>query len=136
MRLSRKSDYALRAVRYCSNLPKGQRGSINSIAESEAVPREFLAKILRDLTANGILNSHQGVKGGYTLARKPREINFLHVIEAVDGPVHLSLSTENRKRWKDRLASGDLGDFWAEREKSFKQALTRQHFGRFLDARR
>ncbi len=136
MRLSRKSDYALRAVRYCSNLPKGQRGSINSIAESEAVPREFLAKILRDLTANGILNSHQGVKGGYTLARKPREINFLHVIEAVDGPVHLSLSTENRKRWKDRLASGDLGDFWAEREKSFKQALTRQHFGRFLVPRR
>lgn len=136
MRLSRKSDYALRAVRYCSNLPKGQRGSINSIAESEKVPREFLAKILRDLTSNGILVSHQGVKGGYTLARKPREINFLNVIEAVDGPVHLSLSTENRKRWKDRLDSGDLGDFWEEREKSFKQALIRQHFGRYLEARR
>jgi Rrf2 family protein len=135
MRLSRKSDYALRAVRYCSNLPKGQRGSINSIAESEKVPREFLAKILRDLTSNGILVSHQGVKGGYTLARKPREINFLHVIEAVDGPLHLSLSTENRKRWKDKLASGDLGDFWTEREKNFKQALTRQHFGRYLESR-
>jgi len=134
MRLSRKSDYALRAVRYCSNLPKGQRGSINSIAKAENVPREFLAKILRDLTSNGILVSHQGVKGGYTLARKPKEINFLHVIEAVDGPLHLSLSTQNRKRWKDRLESGDLGDFWAEREKIFKQALTRQHFGRIRNA--
>jgi len=134
MRLSRKSDYALRAVRYCTNLPKGQRGSINSIAEFENIPREFLAKILRDLTAGGILASHQGVKGGYTLARKPREINFLNVIEAVDGPLHLSLSTENRKRWKDRLDSGDMGDFWTEREKSFKQALSRQHFARYLES--
>ena len=136
MRLSRKADYALRAVRYCSNLPNGQCGSINSIAEFEKIPREFLAKILRDLTSNGILVSHQGVKGGYALARKPSEVNFLDVIEAVDGPLHLSLSTENRKRWKDRLEHGDLGDFWAEREKNFKQALTRQHFGRYLETRR
>jgi Rrf2 family protein len=100
------------------------------------VPREFLAKILRDLTANGILVSHQGVKGGYTLARSPREINFLNVIEAVDGPMHLSLSTQNKKRWKDRLDRGDLQDFWSEREKNFKQALKRQHFGRYLEARR
>ena len=136
MRLSRKSDYALRAVRYCANLPKGRRGSINAIAESESIPREFLAKILRDLTSNGILMSHQGVKGGYSLARRPKEVNFLHVIEAVDGPLHLSLSTENRRRWKDRIDSGDMGDFWSEREKSFKQALTRQHFGRYRESTR
>lgn len=136
MKLSRKSDYALRAVRYCANLPRGHRGSINAIAESESIPREFLAKILRDLTYGGILVSHQGVKGGYSLARKPRAVNFLHVIEAVDGPLHLSLSTEDHKRWKDRIDKGDMGDFWSEREKSLKQALTRQHFGLYSESGR
>ena len=56
MQLSRKADYALRAVKHLSSLPKGKLGSINSIAAAEAIPREFLAKILKDLTRGGILS--------------------------------------------------------------------------------
>ncbi|RKX17512.1 MAG: Rrf2 family transcriptional regulator, partial [Candidatus Zixiibacteriota bacterium] len=91
MRLSRKSDYALRAVKHLATLPKGKLGSINSIAEAEAIPREFLAKILKDLTMSGILVSYQGVKGGYRLDRLPKDISFLNVMEAIDGPMHLNL---------------------------------------------
>ena len=43
MQLSRKADYAIRAVRHLSSLPKGTLGSINSIAEADGIPREFLA---------------------------------------------------------------------------------------------
>ena len=96
MRLSRKSDYALRAVRYCTNLPKGHRGSINSIAESESIPREFLAKILRDLTAGGILASHQGVKGGYTLARQPSDIMLSEILYALEGSCCLVECVEDK----------------------------------------
>jgi len=136
MRLSRKSDYALRAVRHISGLPKGKLGSINSISEAESVPREFLAKILKDLTRGGILVSYQGVKGGYALAQDAKGITFLDVIEAIDGPVHLNLCTEPEGCRCEHYNACELRGFWETQEKTFKKALTRQHFGRFKKGRK
>lgn len=136
MRLSRKSDYALRAVRHLSGLPKGKLGSINSISEAEYVPREFLAKILKDLTRGGILVSYQGVKGGYALAREPKDINLLQVIEAIDGPIHLNLCTEPDGCRCENYDTCELRGFWETQEKLFKKALTKNHFGRFRRGRR
>ncbi|MFH1686935.1 MAG: Rrf2 family transcriptional regulator [bacterium] len=136
MRLSRKSDYALRAVRHLAGLPKAKLGSINSISEAESVPREFLAKILKDLTRGGVLVSFQGVKGGYTLSRDPKDITFLNVIEAIDGPVHLNLCTEPEGCRCENYKSCDLRGFWETQEVSFKKALTKQNFGRYRRARK
>lgn len=136
MRLSRKSDYALRAVRYISQLPKGKLGSINSIAEAEAVPREFLAKILKDLTRGGLLVSYQGVKGGYALSREPRRISFLDIIEVIDGPLHLNLCTEPNGCECSQYETCEIRKFWEVQERSFRKALARQHFGRYRKGRK
>ncbi len=130
MRLSRKSDYALRAVRHLSNLPQGKLGSINSIAEAEAIPREFLAKILKDLTISGILVSYLGVTGGYRLARPPKDISMLDVIEAIDGPIHLNLCTEGSPCC-NQYENCQMRIFWESQEKKFKTALKKQHFGKY-----
>ena len=131
MRLSRKSDYALRAVRHLATLPKGKLNSINSISAAENIPREFLAKILKDLTRAGLLVSYQGVTGGYRLARLPKEITFLHVIEAIDGPIHLNLCTEQKNCCCANYDKCPLKDFWMVQEKMFKKALTREHFAKY-----
>ena len=129
MNLSRKSDYALRAIYYLSGLPKGTLGSINAIAQGRALPREFLAKILKDLVASGILISTRGVAGGYRLSRPSRKITFLDVIEAVDGPLHLSLCTEPKKCSCNQNDSCQMHAFWTAQERMFKSALRRQNFG-------
>jgi len=131
MRLSRKSDYALRAVRYLSGLPTGKLGSINSIAEAESIPREFLAKILKDLTRGSILVSYRGVTGGYRIARKPREISFLDVIEAIDGPIHLNLCTEGKDCNCPVYDTCEMRAFWENQEGAFKKALGKQHFAKY-----
>jgi Rrf2 family iron-sulfur cluster assembly transcriptional regulator len=131
MRLSRKSDYALRAVRHLANLPGGKLGSINSISEAESVPREFLAKILKDLTRGGILVSYQGVTGGYRLSRTPREVTFLDVIEAIDGPIHLNLCTEGPKCGCTQYDNCAMRQFWEVQENGFKKQLQKQHFGKY-----
>jgi Rrf2 family iron-sulfur cluster assembly transcriptional regulator len=136
MRLSRKSDYALRAVRFVAGLPKGKLGSINTISEAESVPREFLAKILKDLTRGGILVSYQGVKGGYALAKEAKDVTFLDVVEAIDGPLHLNLCTEPNGCRCDQYDTCDLRGFWETQEKQFRRAMTRMHFGRFRRARK
>lgn len=131
MRLSRKSDYALRAVKHLSNLPKGKLGSINSVSEAESIPREFLAKILKDLTRAGILVSYQGVTGGYRLAHLPKEITFLNVIEAIDGPLHLNLCTEDGGCRCDHYKTCSMKAFWETQEAYFKKSLTKEHFGKY-----
>jgi len=131
MRLSRKSDYALRAVRHIATLPKGTLGSINSVSEAETIPREFLAKILKDLTRSGILVSYQGVTGGYRLAKQPREISFLEVIEAIDGPIHLNLCTESPNCRCEKYNTCQMKDFWQIQESGFKKSLNREHFGKY-----
>ena len=132
MQLSRKADYALRAIRYVSNLPKGKLGSINEIAEAESVPREFLAKILKDLTRSGILMSFQGVTGGYRLSKQPREVSFLAVIEAIEGPIHINLCTEPGPNCGcDRVNTCQMRGFWIVQEESFKKALAKHHFGKY-----
>ena len=124
MRLSRKSDYALRAIKHCASLPKGSYGSIRVIAEAESIPREFLAKILKELTNEGILTSYRGVSGGYALARDAKNISLLDVIEAVNGPLHVSLCTE--PGWHQAASGGScpLCAFWKAQENTVKKALT------------
>jgi len=131
MQLSRKADYALRAVRHLSSLPKGKLGSINSIAAAETIPREFLAKILKDLTRSGILVSFQGVTGGYRLAQTPKDISFLDVIEAIEGPVHINLCTEGETCPCEHANQCNMREFWMTMEKSFKRQLSRHNFSRY-----
>jgi Rrf2 family protein len=55
------------------------------------VPEDFLAKILKTLVDQGLVKSARGPHGGYALGRRPADISFLDVIEAVEGPVALNV---------------------------------------------
>ena len=130
MQLSRKADYALRAVMHFAGLPKGHLASIGQVAEAQSIPREFLAKILKDLTWAGILVSYQGVTGGYRLARPAKEVTFLDVIEAMDGPITLNLCVEGEKNC-EHYKNCKMRDFWLKEQEHFKRVLTRANFSRY-----
>ena len=89
--ISRKSDYALRAVICLANQASDQLLSFRQIALTECIPEDYLAKILRSLVVAKLVYSVRGSKGGYSLARGSEDISFLDVIEAVDGPIVINL---------------------------------------------
>lgn len=60
---------------------------IGQVAERRGMPVQFLEQLFSTLRRAGILTSHRGAKGGYTLARKPEEITVLEVVQALDGVV-------------------------------------------------
>lgn len=60
---------------------------IGQIAERRGMPVQFLEQLFSTLRRGGILVSHRGAKGGYTLARPPEEITVLEVVQALDGIV-------------------------------------------------
>src|SRR5262245_65907870 len=57
------------------------------IAQKRGIPERFLLKVLKPLVSAGLLYSVKGPNGGYRLAKQPKEITILEVIEAVDGPI-------------------------------------------------
>lgn len=85
MYVTRKADYAVRCVLYLSKDPD-RTSSVDEISNAMFVPKSFLAKILQHLLTAGIVSSSRGVKGGFRLAKKPKDINLLEVIEVIQGP--------------------------------------------------
>ncbi len=98
LQVSRKIDYGLRAMIHLSTLPAGKIASLQDLATTLHLPREFLAKILKVLAAKGLIRSARGAHGGYQLSRAARDISFLDVIEAVEGPVQLNVCLDHKDR--------------------------------------
>lgn len=86
LRLSKKADYALIAMKYLAMRRDVASASAREIAEQYDIPIELLAKVLQRLVRMGLLTSHQGTRGGYTLSRPSGTISVADVIQAIDGP--------------------------------------------------
>jgi len=97
MQITKAESYGLLGVIYLAGQEDGRRVPLSEIAESQDVPEKFLAKIFQYLTKTGIVKSHRGVKGGFTLARNPKELTFRDVLEAIQGPYHLIMCIPDRK---------------------------------------
>jgi Rrf2 family protein len=82
MLLTRKAWYGLIAVKHLAEQPPQNSFSAKDLANSYGFPQEALAKILQGLARAGLLLSHHGIKGGYTLVRDPDQISVLDVIKA------------------------------------------------------
>lgn len=93
MQLTRGAEYAIRAVLDLTSNHTGQKSGkvqLKDIAARMDIPDDFLAKIFQMLNRSGIVKSYRGTKGGYALAREPKDINLKDVIYAVDGPIRLN----------------------------------------------
>jgi Rrf2 family protein len=66
------------------------RAATSTVAKEQNIPPSFLAKIISQLSIAGLLHTSRGARGGVTLARDPRDITLLEVVEAIDGPIQLN----------------------------------------------
>ncbi|MFQ5877801.1 MAG: RrF2 family transcriptional regulator [Acidobacteriota bacterium] len=89
IRLSKRTDYGLIAIRRLSSMPGGAFLSAREIAAEYRIPPALMAKLLQRLARRGLVASHHGTKGGYQIARPVAEISLWEVIEAIEGPICL-----------------------------------------------
>jgi Rrf2 family protein len=87
MRVSAKSDYALRALIEIVNRSDGSPVSAEQLGKAQDIPHGFLQAILADLRRAGVVVSQRGQAGGWRLARPAVEVSVADVIRAVDGPL-------------------------------------------------
>jgi Rrf2 family protein len=96
LRLSKKADYALIAMKHLTLHSDRGAASAREIAEQYDIPIELMAKVLQRLVRGGLLASHHGTRGGYLLARGATQISVADVIQAIEGPVNVTAcSTED-----------------------------------------
>jgi FeS assembly SUF system regulator len=87
LRLSKKADYALMAMKHLAQKRDVSSTSAREIAEQYDIPIELMAKVLQRLVRSGLLTSHQGTRGGYTLSKATAAISVADIIQAIDGPL-------------------------------------------------
>ena len=85
IRLSKRVEYGLIAIRHIATKPAGEIVTAKEIADTYGIPYELLSKVLQKLTKSGLISSHQGMRGGYTLARPPADIPVSLIISAIEG---------------------------------------------------
>lgn len=90
LRLTKKADYGLMALKFLAEHPNEASLSAKDIATAYHIPPQLLAKILQLLAREGLLCSHAGMNGGYSLARKPQSITVFEVIRIIDGPLFIT----------------------------------------------
>lgn len=94
LRLSKKADYALLALRHMAAHADRPAHSARELAEAYDIPAELLAKVLQSLVRAGLLASHQGIHGGYGLGRSSDLISVADVIQAIDGPLTVTACSD------------------------------------------
>jgi Rrf2 family protein len=87
VRVSAKTDYALRAALELAAAPDEKPVKGERIATAQKIPLRFLENILMQLRHAGLVESRRGADGGYRLARPAADVTLADVIRAIDGPL-------------------------------------------------
>ena len=117
LRLSKKADYALIAMKHLAVRPDAASASAREIAEQYDIPVELMAKVLQRLARRGLVTSHQGTRGGYRLAKAPSIISVADIIQAIDGPLTVTACSTDAENC-DQYAKCSVRDpLWRIRER-------------------
>lgn len=97
--MTKRTGYGLIAMTHLARLPEGQVASAREIAAQYGIPLALLMNVMKELSSAGFVSSVRGAHGGYRLARRPEEVSFASLMEALEGPVRLA-----------ECVTGDLDD--------------------------
>ena len=122
VRLSAKSDYALRAMAELGAHPVEHALKAEDIAVAQDIPLRFLLGILNELRVARLVTSQRGIQGGYSLARPASEIYLADVIRAIDGPL-VSVHGESVSTMQYAGPAVGLRDIWMAVRASLRSVL-------------
>jgi len=117
LRLSKKADYALMAMKHLAQKPGAPSTSARDIAEQYDIPIELMAKVLQRLVRTGLLVSTQGTRGGYMLSRPAAAISVADVIQAIDGPLSVTACSTEKHDCEQYSKCSIRDPLWQIRER-------------------
>ena len=131
MQITRQADYAVRAVLHLARMGNTERAATSTVAKEQNIPPSFLAKIISQLSIAGLLHTSRGARGGVTLAREPKDITLLEVVEAIDGPIQLNecVGSDGVCTFEEECP---IKPVWCGAQEELVQRLKRTNFAQLL----
>jgi Rrf2 family protein len=125
MNVGRRVDYAVRALSFLAGQPAGKIVSRAEIEKSQDIPSFYLSKIMKDLVAGGLVQSHIGSKGGFSLAKLATSISIKDVYETVERPLVLMDCLQRGADYCSYCSVCTQKSIWEEAQKVLAEFLGR-----------
>jgi Rrf2 family protein len=133
MNVGRRVDYAVRALSYLAGQPAGRIVSRADIEKSQDIPSFYLSKIMKDLVSGGLVESHVGSKGGFTLAKAANTISIKEIYETVERPLVLMECLEKGTSYCSYCSVCSQKSIWEEAQNILADFLAGVSIGDIAD---
>ena len=122
MQITKQTEYAIRGLQELSRRNVSAPVQLRLIAGTCDVSEPFLAKIFQMLGQAGIVKSHRGVKGGFSLGRPASEISMRQIVEVCDGGISLNQCMRGGRACK-QVANCRVAPIWAKAQNALTETL-------------
>ncbi len=121
MKISTRGRYGLRILLDLALHDNGSPRMIRDIAGSQRISEKYISRLIIDLRRAGMVKSIRGSRGGYRIARYPKNLTVLDVIEVMEGPVSIidCVTTESC----DRQRGCAVRSIWCDMNNQIRSAL-------------
>ncbi len=124
LKLSRITDYGIVLMAQLARAPRDETRNAREVAALAGLPTPVASKVLKMLARDGLLVSHRGARGGYSLARSPEDITVPEMIAALEGPIGLTECSLHPGACPQE-ASCHVRDPWQQINEVVRRALSR-----------
>ena len=122
LRMTKQADYGIVLLSHMAVSPE-RRFAAPELASATQLPQPTVSKVLKMLSRGGVLDSHRGVKGGYSLAEAPDQISVAQLIEVLDGPIAFTECIEDAPGECSQEAFCHLRGNWQRINRAVRDAL-------------
>jgi Rrf2 family transcriptional regulator, iron-sulfur cluster assembly transcription factor len=126
LQITRQTEYAIKGLQELARRESDAPVQLRAIAGSCEVSEAFLAKIFQMLAQSGIVKSHRGVKGGFSLGRPATEITLREVVEVCEGGIVLNHCLRHVDPCQN-AENCNLAKVWKDAQDALTGALERTH---------
>ena len=88
LKISKKVEYSLMVLKHIHGLSESKPTTAREICDAYKAPFNTISKVMQTLSKHGVLVSHQGVNGGYTLSKNLEDISYSKLLEMIEGQAH------------------------------------------------
>ena len=123
IRMRKLTDYGIVLLAHLARNPARAPCNARCLASEAHLPVPTVSKILKALARAGLLVAHRGVKGGFSLARRPEDISMAQIISAMEGPIAITECSDDVPRICKLEPWCPVGTNWQKINRAVRQAL-------------
>ncbi|UUX50571.1 SUF system Fe-S cluster assembly regulator [Nisaea acidiphila] len=132
LKLNKMTDYAVVVLGQMAREP-GRVRTAAALSEDTAIPLPTVSKLLKILAGTGLVTSHRGANGGYSIDMTAEEVTVARIVQAIDGPIALTACVDEGEGGCEVSNSCPISGNWNRVNLAVRKALEEVTLADLLD---